>query len=333
MLTRGARLRRPLRSTSIVVALSVLSLSAQGDDRTPTRFGWEDETALTVAVTPDGKSLVYCSVLLQVGGAELGTGKNAREASLNGRRAVIVAYAPTGEFWVAACGKYVEIRDPKTGKILREITTKSHVASVSIDSTGQRLVLVTQKAIELYSMPDVKLLTSITSDDSHAVVTSDGKTVIAATPDGVVSKYDVKSGMQTGKGKITYPTFESLASIDLANNDETAFIGTHDGTVWSVDVKTAETTELLNAKVGITAVKCSPDGKLLAVGTLTPSVILLDPKTKKVVAEVKKFESMPASLAFVPDNRLAFGLWDGTFGVLALKDCSVKWAVTIKQEK
>lgn len=96
--------------------------------------------------------------------------------------------------------------------------------------------------------------------------------------------------------------------------------GTHDGTVRFWNARSGKQTRRLAVPGGSAALAFSPDGRLLAVGTLN-SVILWDVQTGKRLQELTGPSEVVFSVCFSANGRtLAFGTENGTISVWDLEN-------------
>jgi len=325
-------MRASSSSVAAVIIYSVATSFASSADDRPVRLGLPGEGSLHVAIPGKGDDVVYCSRLLQIGVVSLNKGTHSKMVDLNGSAAACAAFSSDGKYWLSGAGGVVQIRDPQTGKVQSQFEPQTgDVYSVRTDKSGTRVIVVTWKGVEVHNLKNRSVECAINYIATFAAVTSDEKTFLTATDDGVLAKWDVKSSKRIMTTEIKMGKPEGVTDLALSQDDKTAFVALRDGRVCVVDTQSMKSRDLVDLATTVSVIKCSQDGKYIAVGTLSGTLSIIDLKTEKVVVKNFKLSAEPASFAFTSDSKqLAIGLMNESCALYSLADNRIVWAVTHK---
>lgn len=166
------------------------------------------------------------------------------------------------------------------------------IASVSDDTT-----------IKLWDVDGKRLKMSIENSGLRArsvAFCNAGKTLAVGTTNGLINLFDVGTGKEAD---ILDGHEDVVSSLDSAPGGKLLLSGSFDGTVIVWDVLRRRQFQVVSFPVNVWAVKCSPDGKTMAILTSGGFVTILEIKTKKKIAQFSRY-FFSTEMAFSIDNRL-----------------------------
>ncbi|MCA9791620.1 MAG: serine/threonine protein kinase [Candidatus Eremiobacteraeota bacterium] len=107
-----------------------------------------------------------------------------------------------------------------------------------------------------------------------------------------------------------------VIALDFHHEGNLLASGDKEGKVWLWSLDRGEALGVLDLGSSITGLEISPDGKLIAVGTMAGGLVLIDLATGHTVATLKKDPPPVQCLCFTTDGtRLVPGFTDGTINV------------------
>jgi WD40 repeat protein len=292
----------------------------------------KDEPPISIAFSPDGRSLAAVVEEDQMTVFDVDTGKPARR--LPQYWPSRLAYSPDGKTLAVAGGATIRLWDPGTGKE-RGLEFEGHeagVSSLALAADG-KLIVSGGENVRLWDPATGKLVRTIPAAGAAIALAPDGNTLATAGRDRLVHLWDVGTGKETRqltghkhqlKGVAFSPDGNVLASADAQ------------ATVRLWDVAAGKELQVIDMKslAETLSFAFSPDGKALACAgawddsSFLPGnfniqgvevttkkgylVLLWDPATGK---EIRRFEGLRdkvRSVAFSPDGKkLAAAARDG----------------------
>lgn len=313
------------------------------DGRELRRFGGESMIG-AIAVSPDGRLLATGEDANLVRLWDRTTGQEVRRLVADGvepnvrvaalRQAIRwVRFGPDGKSLVAAYpfGNDVIRWDLTSGKQLhRQSVEGNGVVAASRD--GARLAAATDRGVTLVETATGKAIRTIAiSDDGNnprqllaLAVRPDGGALVTWTDDGALQFWNVASGKETGKEKLTGAP-RALAFAPDGSQLAASFEDRDDGTVVALlDATTGKELRRLNGFVpGAYVLAFSHDGKTLATGGAGNTLRLWDTATGQEVRPTAGHAGAVTTIAVSPDGKLlatcsvhdkSVRLWDTATG-------------------
>ncbi|MBI5359814.1 MAG: WD40 repeat domain-containing protein [Planctomycetes bacterium] len=166
------------------------------------------------------------------------------------------------------------------------------IASVSDDTT-----------VKLWDVDGKRLKMSIENSGLRArsvAFCNAGKMLAVGATNGLINLFDVATGAEAD----TLDGHEDVvSSLDAVPGGKVLLSGSFDGTVVVWDVLRRRQFQVVSFSENVWGVKCSPDGKTMAILTSGGFVTILEIKTKKKIVQFSRY-FFSTEMAFSIDNRL-----------------------------
>ncbi|MEK0182010.1 beta-propeller domain-containing protein [Microcoleus anatoxicus] len=225
----------------------------------------------SVAISPDGHTLVSGSVDNTIKIWELSTGRELR--TLTGHSSWITSFAisPDGQTLVSGSNNgTIKIWELSTGQELRTLTGHSEsVRSVAISPDGQTLVSVSDdKTIKIWELSTGQELRTLTGHSDYVaslVISPDGQTLVSGSYDKTINIWQLSTGreLRTLTGHSDYVT-----SLVITPDGHTLVSGSRDNTIKIWQLSTGrELRTLTGHSKTVYFLVISPDGQTLVSGS------------------------------------------------------------------
>jgi WD40 repeat protein len=237
-----------------------------------------DSPALGVALSPDGKTLAYGGMDGSVALVNIST-RQIRKLGTHASQVFCVAFSPDGTLLASSSGdNTVRLWDMRTAQQIQQITNYTDwVRSVDFSPDGKFLAVGSLDGqVDLWNVARREF--EWRSEDSRyvdAVAFSPDGTIIASANQGF-QEPGIPAGMKLRDAATGRVLHHSTARDDASP-----------------------------------AIKFSPDGHSLAIGSRDGAILLFD-RELKMVAELKGHASAVQSLVYLDSNTLASGSSDNT---------------------
>lgn len=270
----------------------------------------------SVAMSPDGKTVVSGSGDKTINLWNLGSGKLLHTFEAHSNWVRCVAFSPQSEL-LASCSadKTIKLWQLSNYKLIHTLTGHSNgVSSVTFSPDEQTLISGgDDEKLKLWDVSSGNQTHNLTQHSGSVLsvtVSSDGKTIATGCGDQIVRLWDFDSGllMLTLTGHSGW-----VRSVAISPNNQIIASGSEDNTIklWQLDGKLIRT---LNGHLNrVTAIAFSPDGKSLISGGGDKCVRIWNLYSGKLVHILKGHSDCIWSVAISADGQtIASGSADNT---------------------
>ena len=304
----------------VCLVLSALVTNSKAEDLNQTKIYpnlGHQNSVLSVAFSPDGKTLASGSQDNTVKLWEVSTGKELRTFSGHQNWVLSVAFSPDGK--TLASGSHdntVKLWEVSTGKELRTFSGhQNSVLSVAFSPDGKTLASGSQdNAVKLWEVSTGKELRTFSGHQDWVLSVAfspDGKTLASGSQDNTVKLWEVS----TGKELRPFSGHQDwVLSFAFSPDGKTLASGSHDNTIKLWEVSTGKELRTFSGhQNSVLSVAFSPDGKTLASGSQDNTVKLWEVSTGKELRTFSGHQNWVFNIAFSPDGKtLASGSHDNT---------------------
>lgn len=242
---------------------------------------------LSVAVSPDGKTVALGSGWGSVQQTDLSTGEPVAGAKGHNDWVCAVTYSSDGKYLVSAGGSEF-MPERNGGKTSAEIKVWDRIAQTE---RGK--------------------LTGHTNKVFSALFSPDGQTLATGAADQIIRLWDIE---QMKERSVLEGHTDAISSLSWSKDGTRLASSSWDKTVKLWDVAAGkELATLKDSEEEILGVAISPDGRWIAAGGADWKVRLWDVDSKKLAAVLEGHRGMIYAVAFAPDGKLlATGSGDQT---------------------
>jgi WD40 repeat protein len=279
-------------------------------------------TVISVAFSPDGKTLVSGSLDNNIKVWNVSTGKLLQTLTGHSDRVWSVAFSPDGQTLASGSDdKTIKLWDVRTGKLLQTLTGDSDFNSVAYSPDGQTLASGSRdETIKLWNASTGELLQSFIGHSSSVwslAYSPDGKTLASGSRDDTIKLWNAR----TGKLLQTLTGDSDFNSVVFSPDGQTLASGSDDKTIkiWNV-ITGREIQSILGHSDSVRSVAFSPEGKTFASGSQDGTIKIWNLTTGKRLQKLTEHSNWVMSVAYSPDGKtLASGSKDGTIKIWRLK--------------
>ena len=286
-------------------------------------FGGYSDTVLSVAFSPDGKTLASGDNDGTVQLWDVATRQKIGLALGNTNAVERVAFSPDGKILAAGIADgTVRLWDVATPVPASSslINGPAPVMWVAFSSDGKTLAAGdADGTVRLWDVATHRPIGAPFTVEAGQVdsmaLSPDGKTLATGGADGQVRLWDMAPRGQLQLGHPGIGQSGPVTSVAFSLDGKTLAAGTADGTVqlWGVATRPSIGPLLINGHAEIDSMAFSPDGKTLASGDIDGTVQLWDVARQQIRGPFTGHDGPVTSVAFSPDGKtLASGSFDRT---------------------
>ncbi|MCU1267896.1 MAG: hypothetical protein JWM21_4214 [Acidobacteria bacterium] len=285
----------------------------------------------SVAFSRDGKILASGSYDQTIRIWSLGNGTVLRTLTGHTSQVGPVAFAPDGKTLASSDEKTIRIWDVESGKALRTLTLHSDsVGSVAFSPDGKTLASISDATIKIWNIENEKELNTLRGLSlpvTSVAFSRDGKNLEAGSTDEKLWVWNMEGEQEPG-ARISHS--DSLWTADLGtltgndaygsvafSPDRRTFAVTAENEDGTIHIWSRKSRKELRSFIGqfdvVVALAFSPDGKMLASGSMEQTVKIWNPDTGEELRTFTGHSSTVSSIAFSSDGKtLASGSLDTT---------------------
>jgi RNA polymerase sigma factor (sigma-70 family) len=300
----------------------------------------------SIAITPNGKSLISCGINDSIRIWDAASGEQIRRLPIETFGLRPLSVSPDGKLLAILVrtkhpeGEAIAIHEFATGRLVRRFGKEIRGSDLQFSPDGKTLAVYRlPHTVSLWDPATGRLLHTLKghTDIVWAVAFSaDGKTLVSGSDDKTIRFWDIGTGKQLrqidhnqGVGLLAFSSDSKfLATIDVfkeVNGALRSWGFDHRVRLWEVATGKEARQLVMPAKAPVSdkwrwfqSLAFTPDGKVLLTGDTDGFLRFWDPASGKELRNIPHFAKCPASFAFASDGaRLA--VMDG-FAMIRLID-------------
>ncbi len=273
---------------------------------------WHTDSVLSVAFSPDGRTVLSGSWDETLKLWDVATGKKLRTFRGHERRVVSVAFSPDGRTALSGCADdTLKLWDVATGKELRTLWHLGYVVSVAFspdgrtafsgrrDDTLNQWDVATGQELRTFKGPPNDR--SLIYHDGSVVISLDGRTALFHANDGTLELWDVATGK-------VLRTFKGLARpgepVAISPDGRTVLSSAADNALKLWDAASGKELSTFKASTErVSLIAIFPDGRTVLSGSIGGTLKLWDVASGEGLRTLTGHTSEVNSVAFSPDGR------------------------------
>jgi WD40 repeat protein len=288
-----------------------------GGQGTPTTALQSGDEVSSVAVTPNGRTIVSGSVTGKIKVWDLASGASLRTL-VHDDYLKSVAVTPDGRTIISGSGSFdhdktiyvktIKVWDIASGACLRTLVGHSRpVYSVAVTPDGRTIVSASDdKTIKVWDLASGACLRTLVGDDDEiwsVAVTPDGRTIISGSGfyDKTIKVWDLTSGacLRTLVGHD-----HDVRSVAVTPDGRTIVSGSDDKTIKVWDLASGSCLRTLVGHAGfVESVAITPDGRTIVSGSYDKTIKVWDLASGACLTTLHGHSSVVYSVAITPDGR------------------------------
>ena len=294
-------------SSSAVAAVRQSAIAAK---LTPVRtLTGHTDAVWSVAVSPDGQTLVSGSEDKTIKLWQLSTGQIWRTLKSNSEQVLSVAFSPDGQSLTSgsfATANAIRTWQLQTGELHRQFSPQANkVWSVDISSNGETLASTSgERGIKIWHLPTGELRQSLKghTDTVWSVkISPDGKFLASGSKDKTIKVWHLPTGRLLHT--LTDHT-NRVRAVAISPDSRILVSSSWDQTIKIWHLQTGKLLHTLNSHSGyVNAVAISPDGQTIASGSDDNTIKLWHLQTGELLHTLSGHTHNVNSVAFTADGQ------------------------------
>jgi serine/threonine protein kinase len=263
-------------------------------------FYGHSDTVWSVAISPDGQSLVSGSNDKTIKVWNLKTGKEIHTISGHSSAVTSVVISPDGQTLVSGSGdNTIKVWDITTGKEIRTLTGHSYLVCSLAISPDEHTLFSGSSDIKIWNLKTGEIINTLTTHSGPAwsvAISPDGQTLVIGSEDKTIKVWSICT--LTGHSG-------AIKSIAISPDGQTLVSGSSDKTIGVWNLNTKQVIHFLTGHSGaVNSVAISRDGQTLISGSSDEKIKVWNLSTGQELCTLTGHSDSVNAVAFSSDGQL-----------------------------
>ncbi len=299
-------LRPPVPAAKVQQHPSILSTNTLGNITLASTLTGHSDSVWSVALNPDGQTLVSGSADKTIKVWNLDTGQLRRTLFGHSDTVRSVTFSPNGQLLVSGSGdKTIKLWNVQTGELVRTLTGHSGpVWSVVISGDGQTIFSGSEDNTIKIWLSTGKLVRTLTGHSNQVfsvALSSDGHTLASGSGDNTIKIWNVQTGKLlrslTGHSN-------AVRSVAFSPDAEKLASSSWDKTIKVWHLQTGEQLSTLRGHSDrVVAIAFSADGQTLTSASVDKTIKIWNVQTRKLLRDLSGHSDWVLSVTTSPSGQ------------------------------